>query len=341
MKRLFLAVVLAFLPVALAAQVADRDVLLTSDGTLYTIESVENDGSAPTAVNRYLQLTVQRPDERPQTTVVPESLTPGSHTRPALAYDNDSQTLFVFWLKAPNAMSSELLLGSYAGGTWHAAVRIDDQPYHLRYNLRIAATHRVAQLQNDGSYRDDAALLIHAIWWEETGYGELARYALFSVKSGAISTIELHNLNEFSASVPLFSTNVDPKFNPEILKHPSFVDNGTQDSVDVIFGDTVYLVFNRVRLKPVAEGRIHIPIGAKPVGPGIAVATGFTAPWTGPISTIVSPHSGNLLLYNATKDSVNYILYSGSKWSTVKSVALSDKLSADAAVAALSRMMSQ
>ena len=39
MKRLLLILALVLAPAALFAQVADRDVLLTPDGTLYTIES--------------------------------------------------------------------------------------------------------------------------------------------------------------------------------------------------------------------------------------------------------------------------------------------------------------
>jgi hypothetical protein len=67
----------------------------------------------------------------------------------------------------------------------------------------------------------------------------------------------------------------------------------------------------------------------------------FSEPWDGRISTITAPHSGNILLYNTTKDSVSYIMYSGGAWSSVKTVALSDKLTADAAVTALRRMTNQ
>jgi hypothetical protein len=59
------------------------------------------------------------------------------------------------------------------------------------------------------------------------------------------------------------------------------------------------------------------------------------------VDTIVSTHDGSILVYNTTKEAVNYIVYSSGSWSSVKSVALSDKLSADAAIAALSRMMNQ
>ena len=340
MKRLVLALIFAIVPAALLAQVADRDVLLTPDGTLYMIESTVNDGAQAAAVQSFLTLTIQHGNGR-TTTIVPESLGGGMHWRPALSYDADSKTLFVFWLKMPNPFSSELLLASYADGHWQPAVSIDDQPYHLRYNLRLAVTTRISQLQNNGSYVDAPALLVHAVWWEETGYGETARYGLFSVDRGKISFVELHDLSDFTGSVPIFPTETDPKFNAEILKHPALIDNGTSNSIDVMFGDKNYAVFNRVTLKPVLDSRIHIPVGARPGGPRIAAPKSFTEPWTGRISTITSPRSGNLLLYNTSKDSVSYIMFASGSWSSVKTVALSEKLSAEAAISALTRMMSQ
>jgi len=340
MKRLVLALIFAMVPAALFAQVADRDVLLTPDGTLYMIESIDNDGAQATAIQSSLMLTIQRGNQR-TTTTVPESLGGGMHWRPALSYDADSKTLFVFWLKQPNAFSSELLLASYADGHWQPAVSIDDQPYHLRYNLRIAVTTRISQLQNNGAYADAPALLVHAVWWEETGYGEAARYGLFSVDKGRISFVEMHDLSDFTGSVPMFPTETDPKFNAEILKHPALIDNGSTNSIDVLFGDKNYAVFNRVTLRPIADVRIHIPIGAHPGGPRVPAPKSFTDPWTGRISTITSPHSGNLLLYNTSKDSVSYIMFSSGNWSSVKTVALNEKLSAEAAISALNRMMSQ
>jgi len=343
MKRLLFAVAILLMAAAAFADVADRDVLLTPDGTLYIVESVENSGSAPPGVTRYLQLTIQRPNAPVDVKVVPDSLTAGVHWRPALAYDNDSKTLFVFWLKTPNAMSSELLLSSYNGNSWQPAVSIDDQQYSMRYNLRIAITRKLATQQNDLSVVDVPALLIHAVWWEQTGYSETARYALFAVQKGMIGAVDLHNLDDFAPTPGFFPNPVDSNFNPEILKHPAFADNGTQDSIDVVYGDTHNNDFVRVRLKPIqVEGRIHIPIGAHPGGPMVPAAKSFTQPWTGPITIVTSPHDdGGMLLYNTTATAVNYIVYSNGVWSTAKSVPLSDKLTADAAVAALTRMLSQ
>ena len=75
MKRLLILFVLLLVPAALFAQ-ADRDVLLIPDGTLYTIDSEANDGTAPAQVNHFLRLTVQRGTDT-QSSIVPESLTEG------------------------------------------------------------------------------------------------------------------------------------------------------------------------------------------------------------------------------------------------------------------------
>lgn len=340
MKRLLAVLALVILPTTLLAQTApDRDVLLTPEGTLYTVESTLNDGSAPANVKFLLRLTVQPTHERPRTLVVPDSLLEGVHSHPALAWDAESKSLFVFWLRMPNPTSSELLLSSYKDGTWQPAVSIGSQTYHLESNLQIRTSHRVTA---------DSPLLVHAVWWEDAGGTESARYGLFVIEKGAVSTIYLDDLSNFlwvdennnpSSQAPT-PFEVDANFNREILRHPTLVDTGSTDSMDVIFGDTRTNSFNRLTLKPIIQGRIHIPIGHVP-GPRIVAPTSFTEPWTGSVDTIVSSRDGSMLLYNTTKTAVNYIVYSGGSWSSVKSVALSDKLSAEAAVAALSRMMNQ
>jgi hypothetical protein len=288
-------------------------------------------------VNHFLRLTVQRGAET-RSSIVPESLTEGLHYRPALAYDTESKTLFVFWLRMPNAMSSELLLASYANGKWQKAISIDSKQFHLRYNLRIGITRRVATLQKDGTYSDMPALLVHAVWWEDTGAGEEARYALMSVESGSVTSFELHDLAEFTLpGDTVFS--VDANFNDQILKHPAILDSTAQDSVDVLFGDLRTNAFNRVTIHPIADGRIHIPIGARPGGPHFGAPASFSVNWPGRVSTITSGRDGSkLIVYNATPNRVSYLLYGDGAWSPVKSLTVSDKLTAEGAVAAITRM---
>jgi hypothetical protein len=337
MKRLLLALILVLLPTTLLAQPADRDVLMTPDGTLYTVESTINNGGAAADVNIYLRLTAQRGTGQAQSVIVPDSLSPGVHSQPALAYDSDSNTLFLFWLHMPNAMSSELLLTSYRNGSFQPAVSLTSKAFHLEYNLRIKTSRRVG----------DEPLLVHAVWWEVTGDGETARYGLLTIEKGEVTSIYLDDLSNFllvdqndnptvQGPTPFV---VDANFNREILRHPTLIDTGSADSMDVIFGDMRTNSFNRITLKPIVQGRIHIPIGHVP-GPRVGAPRSFIDQWSGSVDTIVN-RDGSMLLYNPTKGAVNFIVYSDGGWSSVKSVALSDKLSAEAAIAALLRMMNQ
>jgi hypothetical protein len=341
MKRLLLAAVLVLLPVALFAQTADRDVLLAGNGTLYIIESVQaDDVDLSTMSSQYLSLTIQNGDHVTRT-VVPESMLPGTHSRPALAYDAGTDSLFVFWQKQPNAMSSELLFASYHNGQWQPATSIDDAPFHYRFNLRIGTSRRVSQLQKDGTYADVPALLVHAVWWEESpAKGEVARYALLTIENGTVTSIDLHDLNEFTAG-DTASYNVSSDFNADILKHPAIIDTPSADSVDVIFGDTTTNAFHRVTLKPVADSRIRIPVG-RDGGHHLPGPASFTASWPGRIGTISSGRDNDhIALYNVGRSSISYIVYAGGKWSDVKTVPTSDRLSADGAVAVLTRMLDQ
>lgn len=328
MKRLLVILAFVLVPAALFAQ-ADRDVLLTPDGTLYTIESKEAmEGDS----NRSLQLTIARGNKSTVTTI-PESLT-GTNWRPALTYEPDSKTVFVFWIGQINGMSSRLLFASYKDGKWTPAVSIDDQPYTYRYNLRIAITRHVSTQQSDGTFADAPALLVHAVWWEDAGANkERARYALFTIENSRVSNYEIHDLLGL-AQIPIMAYAVDKDFNSEILRHPAILEGS--NSVDVIFGDVDRMSMNRITLKPIADGRIHIPItvrGGQPFPPPHT----FSADWTGRISTIGS--GSDLVMYNTTKDTTSYVMYANGKWSEVRTLPLSANFSADAAEAALYRML--
>jgi len=329
MKRLLRLLALVLVPTALFGQVADRDVLLTPDGALYTIDSkaVTDDDS-----KRVLQLTILQ-DNKSYVSTIPETLT-GTNVRPALTYDADSKTLFVFWIGHVNTMSSQLFVASYRDGKWAPAVSIDDQPYSYRYNLRVAITRHVSAQQKDGGFADASALLVHAVWWEDAGAGrERARYALFSIESSRITNVEIDDLANF-VQAPLMPYGVDEKFNPEILRHPAILE-GTS-SVDVIFGDIDHMSLNRVTLKPIADSRIHIPVGGRGGHP-FPPPKAFSAPWTGRTSTIGSGE--NLVMYNTTKDTASYIMYSNGRWSDVRTLPLSESFSAGDAVSAMSKML--
>jgi hypothetical protein len=346
MKRFLVSFALALFATAAIAQVADRDVLVTPDGTVYTVDQGIPSSSSGVAAANILELSVQKGSEVPQYLLVPESVSAGSHFACTLAYDADSKTLFVLWTHQ-NGMSSELLLASYRDGKWHPAVSIDNQANHIRTNLRLGITRRVSELQKDGTYADMPALLLHAVWWDETGSSGEARYAMLPIENGTLSesSVEIHSLEDFvpAASDPFNA--VDPKFNAEILRHPAIVSSPMQSTVDVIFGDTKKNSLHAVTLHPIAEVRIHIPGGINGGGPGggkppmsLAAPPTFSSNWKGPISII--ERGDRLAFANAGDTSLNYITYVNGTWSDVKSIGIDNKLSAEAALTALDKMVS-
>ena len=351
MKRLLVSFALALFATAAFAQAADRDVLVTLDGTVYTVSTqapimvtteMPLTGTSTNAVT-VLDLAIQN-GSNVRHMVIPASMSSGYHSGGTLAYDADSKTLFVLWTHMPNQMSSELLLASYHDGTWQPAISIDPQQYLYSSNLKLGITRRVSQLQKDGSYADVPALILHALWWD-AGTGEEARYAMLPVENGAISSlaVEVHALEEFVSPGSDKLNTVDATFNAEILRHPAIVSSPMQSTVDVVFGDTKTNTIHGVTLHPIADIHIHIPVGIGGGGPGgkplnIAAPASFGANWKGPISII--ERGDRLAFSNAGDTSLNYLTYANGTWSDVKSIATDNRFSAEAALAALDKMVS-
>jgi hypothetical protein len=328
------------------AQVADRDVLVTPEGTVYTVEQRTPSSSSGVAAISFLELSIQSGSSEAQHVFVPESLSAGFHSDGTLAYDASSKTLFVLWNHMPNGMCSELLLASYREGKWQPAVSIDYRGNSSRANLRLGITRRVSQLQKDGTYADASALILHALWWDSNARGQDARYAMLPIENGALSqdSVELHSLEEFVGDDETVNA-VDARFNSEILHHPAIVSLPMQNSVDVVFGDADKKSIHKVTLHPIADMRIHIPIGVHGGGPGggggkplnITAPVSFSADWKGPITVI--ERGDRLIFANATDKALNYLTYSDGTWSEAKSIALSNKLTVDTALSAVDKMV--
>jgi hypothetical protein len=347
MKRLLVSFALAFSATAAFAQAADRDVLVTLGGTVYTIDQGIPSSSSGVAATNILELAIQNGSGVPEYLLVPESVSAGRHFGSVLAYDADSKTLFVLWTHMPNATSSELLLASYHDGKWQPAVSIDYRGNSARANLRLSITRRVPQLQKDGTYADAPALILHAVWWDSNVQGEEAKYAMLPIENGALSpaSVEIHSLSEFVNSDETIHA-VNPDFKTEILRHPAIVSSPMESSVDVVFGDTTKNSFHLVTLHPIAQVRLHIPVGiGSGEGPGgskppmsLAAPANFNSTWSGPISVI---HRGDRLVFaNSGDTSLNYITYANGTWSDVKSIAIDTKFPAEAALAAVDKMVS-
>ncbi|HXI13612.1 MAG TPA: hypothetical protein VNM92_13365 [Thermoanaerobaculia bacterium] len=319
--------------------VLGRDILLTSKGTLFSVERVEQkDLEDPEAVaSNFLRLKVDEGDKS-KTFNVPGTLSGGTPSSPTLAFDSESDTLFVFWQKQPNRLSSELLLCSFRDGEWGPVTSIDNAAFHLRFNLRIGVTKSIQYLQSKGEPVTKPGVVVHATWWDQSAYGESARYAMISLESGKAQSIEVRELIEFAGErtsqvAPDFSSELDR----DILRHPAIIESAVRDSVDVIFADVEKKKFHRVTIQPVIheDGRIRLPIGRH--------RGAFAAPRTLTLSdsVYVLPGSSpeNLLFFAKTGKSLEYIVHTNQGWSATKNFRLGEDLSTEAGIEALRKMI--
>lgn len=345
-RRFSLCLLILLVPLWLhAGEVLDRDVLLTPDGTLYTVQTEwsQDHPAISTSSSTLIFLTAQQ-NGKTTTTVLPDSVSGGAGSGPVLAYDADSDSLFVFWQRMQNAFSSDMMLCAYQHGRWGIPTAIDTVGLHFRGNLRIAVTQKYEQEQTDGSIGVFPGLAVHAIWWDETGTGQLGRYAMVSIDSGAVTRIETHDLLSFIAPADQQKTyDVDPTSNRELLRHPSISESGNHTSVEIVFADWSTNAFHKVAVKPVLkatpEGRLRVPVGAREGG--FAPARNFRSDVNGRINVMPSGSgSGKLLFYFMNRDgAMNYLVQSNDTWSPVKTIAINQNVTVGTAVDALRRMI--
>jgi hypothetical protein len=333
MKRLLLTLAVMLFAGAAFAAVADRDVLITNGGTVFSIVSEPSQNG----LNASLALTIESGDTITHS-VLPESIDNGINTRPTLAYDVESDTLFVVWMRMPNEATSELMVAAYHDGKWQPALLIDGKRPAQLYNLNVGITHHVQQIQRDDEIVDAAALVLHAAWWESGAGREGARYAVMGVQKGTISEADVHDMSEFLGARNTTEQSA-PNPDRDFMRHVALLAGPTPDAVDVLFGDQGTHSFYRTTLRPIANVRIRIPVGARPGAPIAGPKKALGVDWTGRISTLVSSDGKTIVFANATDEKLTYVKYSDGNWSPVQQVTLTKRVTAEAAIAALAKML--
>lgn len=333
-------VALVLLPAAALAEV-NRDVLLTADGTLFTIERVwaSEMPSVATASNSFLLLTTRKGADVKQQ-VIPWSRWPGTHGNPALAYDAASRRLFIFWQHSPNLTSTRLVFsGIDDTGSWTEATEVAPAAMRRCSNLRIGVTRRSETLDVYGEKTLVSDLNVHAIWWDASPSGELARYAMVTIEKGQVSNIQVQDAAAFIDKKNDKVFPVDVNFNVELLRHPTFFESPTQDTVDVVFGDVATNSFHRITLKPVLNARIRIPIGVHDQGfgpPAFSRPMGVSSDSVGAING----SADSMILYFRDDSAMHYTILRRGTWSALRQINLDEAVTADVAVTAMRRMLS-
>lgn len=343
MKKLILALaVFVLLPVAAVAQ-DQRELLLTNDGRLFIAEQLsasdrpEVNASAMTLIT----LTIREGDVQ-QELVVPGTLESGIHANPALAYDDTSQTLFVFWQRSASLMHSELLFQSLGPDFSWGPVTAFGSVRNSRQNLRIAVTRKAHTLSSeDLSEGVVPQINVHAVWWEFDLFDgvQSARYAMMTVENGAVVETNVHNLFEFIPEPEAVQENIGDIDPDEVFKHPAIFVAPEQDSVQVLFGDVRDSSFNRVRIHPwkyADQARVHIPVG-RHEGRKFA-APKLVATEEMRIGTIGSA-DGNVALYTTTGDIFKYVVLRDGSWSEPRELRLDGNVDNNVALRAVRRLV--
>ncbi|MBI2214280.1 MAG: hypothetical protein HYU52_11595 [Acidobacteria bacterium] len=348
MKRIALA--LAFVLVAFGAQAQLRvsDVLLTDDGTLFTIERVtksdlEAESGAPveTTSSSVLRLRVQR-EESLETILVPGSLNGGSHIEPTLAWDSNDNRLYVFWQRMPGIGSSELLFASFKDGNWTAVEAFDGGNWRTRFNLKVTITRFAEHRLEDGTVESRPALIAHAIWWEQWGEHEAARYAMLELEQGSVRRVQIRDLAEFHDrySPP---TELPAGYDKSVFRTPFLFDMPDGDSIEVLFANWYTNRYQLVNIRPVTdekEGVLTIPTG---VTRGEFDPSPIKVPDTNAALKAIRPNviSGTITIYAHNGETVNYAELCRGRWATSGSLKINGATTLETALEALRKRASQ
>ena len=328
MKRLLLLAVLLLAAVSLFGA-EKSDVLIAPNGTVFSVASEPSEDGFTSS----LALTIQA-GEKSSRSVVPDSVDNGINSHPVLAYDADSDTLFVFWQRVSKDTASDLLIASYQKDVWDPATVIDSKQV-VRYSLSVGITRSVRSQLRDGSTETIPALVLHAAWWEEgaDGKDQGAHYAVMGLRGGAVVDPDVHDMSEYQRDATS-----DEKINKDFLRQVAILDGPTPDAVDVLYADPRTKSFYRTTLRPILDGRLHIPVGSRP-GSKLGGPHGLSIDWSGQSGAMSSRDGGTIIFYNIGAEKVTYIQVSDGKWSDAQQVVLSSKVTADAAISALAKKL--
>jgi hypothetical protein len=338
MKKLLLVFALVLLPLSAFAE-EQRAVLLTSDGTLFVAEqeSPTDSGEVGSSVRGFIRLTIRRGEET-QKFIVPGTRESGLHKNPALAFDDEAQTLFVFWQRSESLLHSELVFQSLSSDFhWGPTASFGDGS-NYRENLRIAVTRKADSPDGTGIV-SIPQINVHAVWWESDSWDgqESAQYAMLTIEKGTVVAMTVQPLFEFVDSTSVLSRFVAESV-PEVFKHPSLFPSPQQDSVLVLFGELRNDSMNRVRIRPgkiVGNARVHIPVGRSEGG---TTAPRFNAASNSHVGSMIGGDD-RIALYTTDEGRLNYVLFKDGKWGQNLTVQLDGTITSDVAINAVRRLI--
>lgn len=282
-RRLFsahAAIVLALLLAAPVAARSKRDASIDSEGKLFYIhegtygELVPGEGLADPA-NPALALEVVYPDQTSERYLVPDTESEDVEDSASILYEDQSGTLFVLWQTKMNVIHSRLNLIGFRAGEWTAPIEISGKPFGWKSAPQLAVTRDTFRTEEpNGSQRTWQRTVVHLLWWETAGTGDLlVFYSPVVLLDGAYSGWNpVYRLDELT---PGEGTAPPPSLNLSLAQHPriesgrnsqtaviGFVDPATGElntyTVEVLAGEFGFLA-DKVRHQISEIGRDLLP----------------------------------------------------------------------------------
>ena len=207
MRRPLLLVALLAAAVATPAAAADAPPMaLGGGGEVYRIVqgahgAVVADVPEATAYNHALALEVTRPGGVVERLLVPGTDGVAEETYPTLSVDQSTDTVFVIW-EAVETIHSTLHLTSFDGEQWSDTLELTGDPFSYKSRPHLVATADDYQtIDESGQVVDHERVILHVVWWDQSGDGDRALYTSLLVRDGVIEpTWKIRPLTDFLPS---------------------------------------------------------------------------------------------------------------------------------------------
>lgn len=300
MKRLCL--IAALLLTATAAGASPWESVLTSDNTLWSVNTM--------ASSKALDLLKRNGDE---TTVVrvPDTTDAAIESRGRVAWDSATRALFVLWRHGDDEVRLARLDPS---GTWTQAVVARGSSYDA---LQIVLT------------RTRETTFVHAAWWAD---GEIAEYALLAFGGTELLSSFVVRLDELAKIYTAAGEEATGN------GHPPLAMERSGEGVDVAYGAPRSSVITTVSIKPVQDGhnaRMWRPSGKSGRRSDPA---GLLSVTSAAVQSFIV--DGKVVLY--TPDArFRYVILQNGKWTPIRTLTLDEHLTSESLVRELRRSVQE
>lgn len=326
---------------------AEEKSLLTPDGTVYVVraDTALNLGASGRSIqptDSLIEFSFKRQDGSHGLGIVPGSIGANGKSSLDMAYDEASGSLVLLW-KEDLRVVNVLHLGIYRDGTWTQSDLLPNLGFAHAFNPQMLLSHQTVRYQDaDGNNRSRLRTILSVIWWEEASLRQARYVAIFLGEDASASDVPVYDL---PASVGGVGAEAYGDLPQGAYLYPSMRLDGANGEIAASFADLNAQKHYVVRISFPAElGKIggvtwqrrRIPV----VGIKTEAPLALESPSALAVRTLVGPAYNPTLVWRDA-DAVSYTRYDGQKWSSAKSIALTETMPYEKALRLVEEMASR